>query len=331
MKSQRLSYYFVLSAVFVLSACSNTEYGGGNSLPYIEKILSDTESKEYLQLSSFNSISSRGNIVVMDNADRALAFSDYFLTCDVFDNISGNDNPDMLPDFAGENVVEISDNGNTPYSNILPDRKAMRTATVKSVIATLDSVSSAKITVLSSPFMAEYGMSDVDTLLYATDCALLVVSPLRLIASQTRNLKGIAVFADSEAVGTDIYSQIFRDRNVFVYDCDSLPSMKSFLEQYMVENQDALDMVVIDNVNVDVNALSTELESFFDVENYDNLALRQMIGTEFRIVDVRDVAAREVYRLMRKGNLFTHAISYPEKIELRTDYIGDYSLYNVQD
>ena len=332
MKRQRLSLYFAISCFFLLTACSYVEQRDGNMLPYVAEILSDSSSDEYLLLSGFNEPSSRGNIVIMDRSDRAEAFADYFVASDIYDNINGNEGGDLLPDYAGERIVEISDNGNTPYSEFLDDRTAMREATVKTVLATLDSAASAKIAVLPSPFMAAYGMNDVDTLLYASDCALQVVSPLRLLAASSQNAGMIAVFADSEAAGTDIYSEIFGEGRVFVYDCDSLPTLEAFFDEYgMQEDHRAIDLMVIDNVNVDVQALEKELATFFSVENFDNLAIRQMTGSDFSFADTKDVAAREVYRLMRKGNLFTHAISYPVKLGLRTDFIGDYSLYNVQD
>ena len=283
-------------------------------LPYVAEILSDSSSDEYLALSGFNELTSLGNIVVMDRSDRAEAFADCLLACDLFDNINGNEGSDLLPDFAGECVMAISDDGNAPYSNILPDVTAMKEATVKTVLATLDSAASAKITILPSPFMAAYGMNDVDTLLYASDCALLVVSPLRLIAAQTRNAGKIAVFADSESADTDIYATIFGEDRVLVYDCDSLPVLDAFFEEYWSQGEnEPVDFVVVDNVNVNVRALETEY------------------GTDFRFIDTRDVAAREVYRLMRKGNLFTHAIAYPVKARLMTSFKDDYSLYNVQD
>lgn len=332
MKIPRLSLYFAISCFFLLTACSYVEQGNGNMLPYVAEILSDSSSDVYQRLSNFNEPSSRGNIAVMDMSGRAEAFADYFLKCDIYDNINGNDGSDLLPDYAGERVVEISDNGNAPYSAFLDDRTAMREATVKTVLATLDSVASAKIAVLPSPFMAAYGMNDVDTLLYASGCALQVVSPLRLLAARTRNVGRIAVFADSEAAGTDIYSEIFGEDRIYVYDCDSLPTLKAFFDEYgMQEDHKAVDLMVIDNVNIDVDALEKELATFFSIENFDNLAIRQMIGSDFSIADTRDVAAREVYRIMRKKNLFTHIISYPVKLSLRTDFIGDYSLYNVQD
>ncbi len=52
--------------------------------------------------------SSRGGIVVFGKADCVRAVSDYMLSCDDFDNVSGRAVSDSLPDFAGEVILKVN-------------------------------------------------------------------------------------------------------------------------------------------------------------------------------------------------------------------------------
>lgn len=52
--------------------------------------------------------SSRGGIVVFGKADCVQAVSDYILSCDDFDNVSGRAVSDSLPDFAGEVILKVN-------------------------------------------------------------------------------------------------------------------------------------------------------------------------------------------------------------------------------
>ncbi len=52
--------------------------------------------------------SSRGGIVVYGREDCVKAVSDYMLSCDDFDNVSGRAVSDSLPDFAGEIILKIN-------------------------------------------------------------------------------------------------------------------------------------------------------------------------------------------------------------------------------
>lgn len=302
MKRQSLSIFFVLGAVLMAFSCSQGVTDEVTLLPYVSEILSDTDSQEYTALSSYNSPDVKRNIVILDEESRTESLSSFLITADMVDNITGSASPDLLPDFAGENILSIQDNGNAPYSDFLPNTDNLRTATVQAMIATLDTSAISKVTVLSSPFMAVYGYSDVDTLLAATSCALTVVSPLSIAADETADASLIGIVGDPQAVKIGIYETLFGADRVFLFEVDS--TMK------VTETFIGCDVVLIDNYDI--------LPGTFTYENIP-------------VIDTREIASREIYRLMRERNIFTHFVKYPSRTALRTDFRGDYSLYDVQD
>jgi len=302
MKRQGLSIFFAFYASLMAISCSQGVSDNVTLLPYVSDILSDSDSNEYLSLSSFDAPRSKGNIVILDDSDRADSLSLYFASADFVDNITGSSAPDLLPDFAGENILAIHDNGNAPYSDFLPNVENMRTTSVKAMLSTLDSLASSKLTVLSSPFMAAFGVDDIDTLIDASSCRLNVVMPLKLAVEKTRGAYMIGVLGDSDAAKSGVYEKLFGSERVHVFAVDSTMTITDIFID--------CDVVVVDNFAVEPGSFT-----------YGNA----------RIVDTRELAAREVYRLMRADNIFTHFVKYPSRSALRTDFRGDYSLYDVQD
>ena len=291
MKLKAKAIFYLLSASLALFGCARKSADTFSVDADVARILS-----------SFDASSPVGNIVVFDSEQRAYSLASYLAEADLFDNFTASARPDVLPDFAGEKILAIYDNGNAPYSDFLGEDGAIEAATLNSVVACADSVANAKIAILSSPVMAAYGAEYVDTVLAVTGSALPVIFPLALAVRELGKASSICVVADQEAAEAGIYEAMFGKDRVHIMQIDSTLAGGDIFIDY--------DAILVDDYSIAPGAVRRGA---------------------IRVVDTRELAAREAYLLMRKNNIFTHAVSYPSKSALRTDFRGDYSLYDVQD
>ena len=201
------------------------------TIPLVERIINDTQCEEYQALRAFDPGNPYGDIVLIDEPERCLYFSERFVTCDERDNADGKPTQDYLPDFAGERIVSLVDPVYSPYSRfVLADNaNALREVTVRAVVGALDTTCclgpfdhekrsrkpAAKLLVLASPYMAAYGGFDVDTLFRSTGIAVPVLSGPEVMMEQAMGEKGgtvsIAFLTDSLTAAAGVYPVVFNE------------------------------------------------------------------------------------------------------------------------
>ncbi|MBR0222654.1 MAG: hypothetical protein IJL93_00085 [Bacteroidales bacterium] len=352
MKFQLLLASMVLLPV--LSACRMGQFSPRPTIPLVERIINDQQSAERQLLSSLDAKTPHADIVLLDTPDRCFYLSERFVTCDVRDNVDGQSTVDLLPDFAGERITSIIDLVYPPYDRFLAaeNSSALREITVRAALGAVDTACclgpfdhekrsrkpSAKVVVLSSPFMAANGGFDLDTLFRSTGAAVAVLSAPELMFSRVAGSHpgavNIGVLSDSLAAVSGVYQAVFEEwrhkrgdtySTLFTFsvpdDADSVSlsaaamspdAFKQILDQYSKSGKtSALTALVVDDHSVSIDSLRSSYQRILSRPSDENAFYRKMLAKDFEFIDGARVVTDACYQYLRENNLFTHNISYP--------------------
>lgn len=341
----------IISASVVIVAafagCKNAETTSGAVGRFASSLIADTTIAEYQIISASRERRTQGSIAVTGEPDEVLQISEYLVQCDMFDNISGRNAPDGLPDFAGETVSPYLDVYNSPYGRFLDrgDRGEILSETsVRNFAAALDTAcflnaydadkivhkSASKIVVMASRLAALHGLGDIDTLSLLTRSKVKVVSPVRAMIDEAWRLCGsgmnAAVWTTQEVLDRDVYGLSFEriktergDRNAdcFTYVPDTaytvtarfLDLMKKYAEY---SGGKRLQALLVDDLSVSASELRDAVKSVMAVDQDRYITYLNYIDPAFRVIDLREAVAQLCYRYLRTSNSFTHKISYPK-------------------
>jgi hypothetical protein len=203
----------------IAASCSNGKPSGTAMIPFVESILADTTSAEYSLVSSYDDSDKQGCIAIIGTPEECFSLSEQFMTSDIFDNIDGRMKGDGLPDFAGETIISVIDAANSPYEGYVLRKNTdfLKEIAVRESLFAIDSscrVSpyekdasvpklKAKVIILASPLMAEYGFSDVDTLFKSLGKDIPVITVKD--TSQTAVVKCFNILRKKNAFTLNIY------------------------------------------------------------------------------------------------------------------------------
>ena len=317
--------YLLPAVAAVLFSCTGPAPSGRPTIPYVEKILADKASPEHVLLASIPSGKTAGRIAIIDSPARGVALLEDFLGSDHFDNIDGRAVPDQLPDFAGENIVFLLDEHNTPFTNFLGNTETLREVTVREALKAFGPDVDAKAVVLSSALMAQFGAFDLDTLLRSVGANVPVIVPVKALADDCRESakpEKVAVFSEIEPLAkSGTYETLFAGVDCFAgFVADSVEagaSLRSLLRAYRDAGRSgAITLFCIDDFRLTPEAIRAEAEEIIGVETEENLQLRQLIARDYRVVSTLETASETCYREFRKRNVFTHDIAYPKGLTL---------------
>lgn len=315
----------LLAALGALVSCAGPSPVGRPTIPYVEQILADKESPEHVLLSSIPAGKKEGRIAIIDSPERSAALLEEFLRCDHYDNIDGSSAPDQLPDFAGESIVSLLDEHNTPFTNFLGNTETLREVTVREALTAFGPDVDAKALVLSSALMARYGGFDLDTLLRSTGAHVPVILPIVSVADGWRENAApgkVAVFAEVAGMaGSGVYESIFEGVECFSgFVADTVEagaSLRALLRAYRDSGgSGAITLFCIDDFRLSPDEIRAEAEEIIGTQSEENLQLRQFIARDYRVVDVLQAASKACYKEFRKRNVFTHDIAYPKGLTL---------------
>lgn len=335
-------------ALTVLS-CARPVQKGRECIPLVNEIRADKSCREHILLSGYDARSHAGSITVFDEKTRVTKMTQRFLIADNFDNVTAKAVPDHLPDFAGETIHSIDDSANAPYGEYDTENAAMllREITLCNAMIAIDSLCyeaiydevkachrmPAKLVVMSSPYAAAYGKYDLDSLLKLTSCNLPVLYPSASVAAKViADRKSNVGVLSSAGIAKDVYRKIFEDIPVaqgatlpkvssFAFDSalGQKDPLKNFLESYrMSGSAEALDALIVDDFNIDAEALERSGLIMKAINNEENYNYLKLLAPDFKIYSILSVATEEGYKLMRNHNIFTHNISFPAAEYYRT-------------
>lgn len=349
MKPQRLFILF-LSLMAVVS-CAHHVQSRKYVIPYVTKIMADTSAAEHKVLTRGVDNADRGSIAVIGAAEDVVRITESLLLHDLHDNISGRETPDGLPDFAGESFASIYDLANDPYEgyfsvgndeflnelNVRAFVKAVDTLALNSTIFTerRGYKQRSKIVIYASSYASAYGFTEVDTLCKTLAPNVVVFAPVQAMTHYVgRHLKGnanVAVWSDHNKIDKGIYSTVIPEvlkeypelklnyqafappEYEYMEDTDTKSSLVHFLDMYSSANGDAkLSAILIDNELVLLEEMREAVREIMTTEDSEYLNYRTLLSKDFVIIDAGEALSEQCYEYMRKANVFTHKIAYPD-------------------
>lgn len=349
MKLRRIRRAMLLPLFAAVAGCGIKQTDTADILPLVEKIISAPQSAEYQVLGAVDPGSPKGSLTILDSPGRCAGLSEYMMCVDAFDNVDGVPAPDGLPDFAGETITSILDIVYTPYGRFISagNVDALREVAVRASLAAIDTSAClgpfdhesrsrkerAKLLILSSPYMAAHGLSDIDTLFSVTGAEVPVVCPAeamveQLFASRAGTLN-VGVMTDTATAESGVHQLVFSNVASRHGDassvCITLPVpvsgseedwapdiLGAWLEAYAASGRTIpLTALLVDDMSVSAEDLRASLSRIQSLPEEEYVFLRKFLAKDFEIIDSRETAVRECYHILRERNLFTHNIAYP--------------------
>lgn len=330
------------SIAFLALSCGLREENLRPTVAYVEEIMDGSRARERQLLEDTAVPQPSGNICIIGTLDACYGYADYLVSYDLRDNVSGAHAGDGLPDFAGETIVCIADS--EPFTGYVSagDTLELRRQSVLRMMSALDTLvhispydpdgfggkAPAKLVVMADPSLCEYGMFDIDTLKMSVGNKIPVVSPLDMMLDSTfRSRPGralsLGIIYDPATAGEDIYRTRFRraasangapGSKCLLFPASAQDSLLHKLVEKYAESgvMRPLDAVIVDAPGVVPDSLKTELADMLSVMNESSLTYGKMLSKDFRMVQGLDMVAEYCYNLLRRHNLFTHNIAYPE-------------------
>ncbi len=313
-------------------------------VPYVSSIINDTSSAEHRLITGYDAKDRANAIFVFGSRSRTQAVAQVLTECDAYDNVDGSSNPDGLKDFAGETICTVANFSN--FGEMVNDGRFqdLRELTARNVLAAMDTLCYvspydrsgmgkkplAKLIILGSACMTQYGQYDVDSLFNALNCHLPVITPMQLIADEAveinkgKKILSVGVLAGNAPV--DLYGPYIRSKAIRE-GIDSVlcvgfkvpegeDPLLSFLDRYSeLGIKQPLDVILVDDLGVDLEVFKESLQHITSVMNAESLTYGNLISPGFRIIDSRSRICKATYSILRKENLFTHFISQPRKLD----------------
>ena len=313
-------------------------------VPYVSEIINDSYSSEHKLVSGYDPQDRSKAIFVFGSRSRTTAVAQALIESDSYDNVDGSSNPDGLKDFAGETVCTVANFSN--FGEMVNDGRIqdLRELTARNVLAAMDTLCFvspydrsgmgkkplAKLIILGSACMTQYGQYDIDSLFNALNCHLPVITPMQLIVDEAvesnkgKDILTVGVLAGNAPV--ELYGPYIRSKAAKAQ-IDSVlcvgfkvpegeDPLLSFLDRYSeLGIQRPLDAILVDDLGVDLSVFKESLERITSVMNAESLTYGNLISPGFKIIDSRSRICKATYSILRKGNLFTHFISQPRQLD----------------
>lgn len=169
----------LIAAIAAPFSCSRKVEGGFDTIGYVDHLMAD--SLFLLKNMAASAGKPSGTITLIGDPRTCLLLSESMMACDYFDNIDARDIKDGLPDFAGETITSVLDFAHLPYSSLAASdqgRLVLRERAVRMALAAIDTScvgNPAKILIVCSPDLAEYGGDDISDLFEKTGCDVPVI------------------------------------------------------------------------------------------------------------------------------------------------------------
>lgn len=160
----------VLTGVLLFSLVSCSWANKSNleqEVPLVTEVLEDNTSPFYANYSQYPTELNSLPIGMFDSGTGGLTVMEQFLALDSFNNLSGKEEPDGIPDFDGEEFVYLADQANMPYGVYDSEGKKdfLRELIIKDALFLTSDPNRAKIVVIACNTATAYGLADVQALL----------------------------------------------------------------------------------------------------------------------------------------------------------------------
>ena len=343
--------------LLLLASCGREERSDFQPVRLAADAVSDTASAAFKSLSGYQNVGNAGAIAVFGGLKETAVLSERLLTADIFDNIDAHKRPDGLPDFAGETVMPVFDMVNAPYTDYIGamNENFIRETAVKGFLSMVSgncassafdhgqsaSKPRAKIVLLSSSVMSEYGCHDIEYIVSASGMHAGVLNPaessLSRIFSRASQASNVGVWAASDVVSSGVYGNVFREIRAEYEDkhSDSYrewarsseiiclspdagnsaeENVRRFFDAYISANcRVPLSGVVIDDFAraSEVDSLNQALNGILLSETQESEIYKRLVIPGFRFVSPVETLTEDCYMWLRNHDRFTHLVAQP--------------------
>lgn len=188
--------------LFSLVACKSANNSKLESeIPLVSKILTDVSSPFYANYSEYPKELKSLPIGMFDSGTGGLTVMEQFLALDSFNNKTGEEVPDGIPDFDGEEFIYLADQANMPYGVYDSQGKKdfLRELIIKDALFLTKEPNRTKIVVIACNTATAYGLEDVRALLERSNTGVKTIGVID--AGVDGAMKPISVDQESFAVG----------------------------------------------------------------------------------------------------------------------------------
>ena len=189
---------FLFSLVACNSASNNKLV---SDIPLVHKVLQDKSCAYYANYSQYPKDLKSLPVGMFDSGTGGLTVMEQFLALDSFNNQTGEELPDGIPDFDGEDFIYLADQANMPYGVYDSQGKKdfLRELIIKDALFLTKAPNRTKIVVIACNTATAYGLADVRALLESSKTGVKAIGVID--AGVDGAMKPISVSEDSFAVG----------------------------------------------------------------------------------------------------------------------------------
>lgn len=345
MTVKKLLLLILLLLPMVLISCSDKSVGNRIPIPFVQNIISDTSSVEFAELATFRScISDNCAVTVIGMPVDVVYATEKLLTSDRFNNVNGSYGADGLPDFSGETVNMMADFANYPYDRFVLSGEEQRLSeiNVRNFISALDTSLKAdsksaseyiakngsKVVVLASSLSSVYGKYDIDTLIKTIGLNIPVISRIHVMMEQLYSGEPInlLIWTMEKKIGEGVYAlsipEIFHSKSDVkshyqTFSPSETGSMKdrflNLLDLYLQSgNTGKVSSLMVDDMRVDADTLGKIINEIRYSEDVSMSVYKEIFSEDFKFATPANALSDACFRYMRKQNLFTHKVAYPD-------------------
>ena len=320
--------YFSILIWILLAAvsCQQQVHHGRAAIPLVYDIVHGTDPAARI-IEAHGTPTSDGEVFLVGSPLYTSLLAGHFLECDIADNVRGRSWSDGLKDFAGETFSCIEDHSFAPYAHFASRPDSLRELAVRYAIAALDtrcnvsiydldgnaSKASAKMLVLSDPWLCRYGRFDIDTLFTLTGKGIPVVSPQQLmldaVLSGEKKSFNVGIICDSSYVESGIYQELFRaactEHDVMGARCTvASGNLYRFLDAYLESGgSEPLDAILVDDLSADLEAIGSQVDAIHSYSREESMKYGRYISRNVRIIDACELTMRECYDILRSQKI----------------------------
>lgn len=188
--------------LFSLVACNSASSNKAVSdIALVSKVLGDKSSPFYANYAEYPKDLKSLPVGMFDSGTGGLTVMEQFLALDSFNNETGEEVPDGIPDFDGEEFIYLADQANMPYGVYDSQGKKdfLRELIIKDALFLTKEPNRTKIVVIACNTATAYGLEDVRALLENSKTGVKTIGVIN--AGVDGAMKPISVDEPSFAVG----------------------------------------------------------------------------------------------------------------------------------
>ncbi|MFA6769631.1 MAG: aspartate/glutamate racemase family protein [Bacteroidales bacterium] len=188
--------------LFSLTACKSGDKSELESqIPLVSKVLNDESSIYYANYPAYPKELKSLPIGMFDSGTGGLTVMEQFLALDSFNNETGEEGPDGIPDFEGEEFIYLADQANMPYGVYASQGKKdfFRELIIKDALFLTKEPHRTKVVVIACNTATAFGLDDVRALLERSNTGVKTIGVID--AGVDGAMKPIFVDEESFAVG----------------------------------------------------------------------------------------------------------------------------------